>query len=57
MAKIIEMLEELTQWMKDIDKKIEELDRWTNDIDGRLCELRIQHGLSPFVRGEKIKKK
>ena len=52
--KIIEMLEELTEWMKDIDTKIDTLNKWADDIDSRLCEVRIAHKMSPHMRGEKI---
>ena len=52
---IIEVLEEIIEWMKGIEKKIVELDKWTNDIDSRLCEVRIKHKMSPHMRGEKIK--
>ena len=53
--KIIEMLEELTDWMKSVDKRLEELSKWADDIDSRLCEVRIKHKMSPHVRGDKIK--
>ena len=54
--KIIEMLEEFTEWMKDIEAKMKELDKWADDIDSRLCEVRIKHKMSPHVRGKTIEK-
>jgi len=52
--KLIEMLEELTEWMKSVDMKLDELSTWADDIDSRLCEVRISHKMSPHMRGEKI---
>jgi hypothetical protein len=52
--KIIEMLDELSEWMKSVDKRLDELSKWADDIDSRLCEVRIKHKMSPHVRGEKI---
>ena len=53
--KIIEMLEEFTEWMKDIERRLKEQEEWSDNIDSRLCEVRIKHKMSPHVRGDKIK--
>ena len=53
--KIIEMLEEFTEWMKNVERRLKEQEEWSDNIDSRLCEVRIKHKMSPHVRGDKIK--